>query len=101
MDPVQGQTHKHTRVSFLKSSGTFSEKKCWRRSLVEVTSGAVVNHIKTVLRMYECIFKDYSHTIVPPVVVSPAVMILSIALIWAIVVALCCCLWLITGIRRR
>ncbi|XP_051989175.1 cytochrome P450 7A1-like [Xyrauchen texanus] len=28
-------------------------------------------------------------------------MILSIALIWAIVVGLCCCLWLITGIRKR
>lgn len=28
-------------------------------------------------------------------------MILSVALIWAVVVGLCCCLWLITGVRRR
>ncbi|XP_006003615.1 cytochrome P450 7A1 [Latimeria chalumnae] len=28
-------------------------------------------------------------------------MMLSIALIWGVVVALCCCLWLVLGIRRR
>ncbi|XP_036375178.1 cytochrome P450 7A1-like [Megalops cyprinoides] len=28
-------------------------------------------------------------------------MVLSVALIWGIVVALCCCLWLVLGIRRR
>ncbi|XP_030630211.1 cytochrome P450 7A1 [Chanos chanos] len=28
-------------------------------------------------------------------------MIISIALIWAVVVGICCCLWLILGIRRR
>ncbi|XP_065132273.1 cytochrome P450 7A1 [Paramisgurnus dabryanus] len=28
-------------------------------------------------------------------------MILSIALIWAVVVGICCCLWLILGVRRR
>lgn len=101
-------TNAYTPIKFffsLKASGMFSEKKkCWRESLVEELRQRLwleVNHIKTVLRVYECIFKDYSHTLVPPGFVSPAVMILSIALIWAIVVGLCCCLWLITGIRRR
>ncbi|KAK2831845.1 hypothetical protein Q7C36_016931 [Tachysurus vachellii] len=28
-------------------------------------------------------------------------MVISVALIWAVVVGLCCCLWLILGIRRR
>ncbi|GAA6076254.1 cytochrome P450 7A1, partial [Tachysurus ichikawai] len=27
-------------------------------------------------------------------------MVISVALIWAVVVGLCCCLWLILGIRR-
>ncbi|KAF5889293.1 cholesterol 7-alpha-monooxygenase-like, partial [Clarias magur] len=28
-------------------------------------------------------------------------MVISVALIWAVVVGLCCCLWLVLGIRRR